>query len=273
MEWLAQRNLRPSTILNYRLTANSLTAAHSVPLRSLETPDLHRWVHRARRPYRGSVAGSPATRNRDISILRSLYDYGVRNGYVDTDPTLNLIQVKNPNKEAATVPDEVFWSTWWQGNDRDRIWLALARWCGLRRFEFAALKWGDVSSYRDSGEITITRKGGDRQVMPIEDLLNLAEQPDVERLFHNWLGVHRGRADRHIYPASKYGSHTWVNKRLHVLNDGAFQPHMLRHTCITEWITVRKLPVHLVAHLAGHRDLSTTSRYVHVRNRELRDYL
>ena len=49
-------------------------------------------------------------------------------------------------------------------------------------------------------------------------------------------------------------------------------PHMLRHTCATEWLE-RGLDIRYVQRLLGHHSISTTETYTHVSDKGLRDAL
>lgn len=46
--------------------------------------------------------------------------------------------------------------------------------------------------------------------------------------------------------------------------------YALRHYAITSWLR-RGIPVHVVQKMAGHRNLSTTQRYVHFLKADLED--
>lgn len=49
--------------------------------------------------------------------------------------------------------------------------------------------------------------------------------------------------------------------------EGKGRSHVLRHTFVTELGEV-DVPAHVIQELVGHKDLKTTARYLHVRERQ-----
>ncbi len=79
---------------------------------------------------------------------------------------------------------------WFDGATVDRLWaaartdgeriaLALTAWAGLRRAEACSLRTGDVQLAVDASSLTVTRKGGRRQELPIARAVANALRPRV----------------------------------------------------------------------------------------------
>ena len=78
-----------------------------------------------------------------------------------------------------------------------------------------------------------------------------------------------------IFPADTHGGHmeTGTLKKQHAkaitLSEvSAFVPFDLRHTCLTRWAKV--MDPFTLKKLAGHADLNTTMRYVHLNDDDVR---
>lgn len=104
---------------------------------------------------------SPHTIQRAHGTLRRALQYGVRWGWIPTNPALNA-EPPVVSRVERRMPTEAdlrafldYWNTW----DPDfTIWVRLAATTGARRGEICALRWSDVDF--DAGTITIRRAAG-----------------------------------------------------------------------------------------------------------------
>jgi integrase len=134
--------------------------------------------------------------------------------------------------------------------------------CGLRPEECHRLKWENV---RDGAiEIFIgKRKASRRRVPASQRVLSILEMRRAASK-SDW-----------IFPASTKSGHveTSTLKKQHAAaiaeaKIAPFVPYDLRHTCLTRWAKV--MDPFTLKKLAGHTDLNTTMRYVHLNDADVR---
>jgi integrase len=127
--------------------------------------------------------------------------------------------------------------------------------CGLRPEEVHRLRWSNI---RDGAIEVHTGKGsGSRRRITVTQRLDaVLAQRDREGPF--------------VFPAPTKSGHIEQSsyKDLHekaVLASAVprFVPYDMRHTCITRWAN-SGMPVAALQKLAGHRNVATTMRYVHL---------
>ena len=143
---------------------------------------------------------------------------------------------------------------------RDRALLMTTYAAGLRVSEVVRLEVSDIDSDRMLLRVRQGKGAKDRYV-PLADSL-LRELRDYWRVFRHevWMfpGLHvqqplsRYRANQ-IYGAAK--------RRVGITKPGGI--HSLRHACATHMIEAG-VDLAIIQHLLGHRDIKTTSRYIHL---------
>jgi integrase len=138
---------------------------------------------------------------------------------------------------------------------------------GLRRGEMVALEWSDVDFKR--GQLTVRRgewegevvtpKGGRSRVVPMTKALQKA-----------LTAIRHLRGDRVFY--QRDGSavdettlRSWMERaqRQAGLAANKGQIHILRHTFCSQ-LAMKGVPAKVIQELAGHADLTTTMRYMHL---------
>jgi len=110
-------------------------------------------------------------------------------------------------------------------------------------------------------------QGTDRQIFEerlIRKLRGILNVPGLKLSHSDW-----------IFPADTHSGHieTGTLKKQHakaITASGvaAFVPYDLRHTCLTRW--ARVMDPFTLKKLAGHTDLNTTMRYVHLNDDDVR---
>lgn len=150
-------------------------------------------------------------------------------------------------------------------HQRVRLMILLAGSAGLRRGELRALRWSDVDFVRRQitirsavwGTVESTTKG------------NRARIVDMTPELHDALKAARGLGDRVLYSLrgeelSNRTIRNWLasaQRRASLeANGGA---HILRHTFCSH-LAMAGVPALAIQKLAGHRDLKTTMRYMHL---------
>ena len=139
LDWHQRRNRSRETIFidTDVLTKLRLPASGPLPWRQSAPRTLEQFVDRPRarrRPehLRGQViAGAPATRRRDITIIRSFYRYLTERGIIANNPALLLVAPKVHNIAPRAIDDD----TW---GVRPRV--ALAGGDALRHLPLALVK-------------------------------------------------------------------------------------------------------------------------------------
>ena len=236
---------------------------------------------------------APATVNRRISVVRTLFKEALLRGEVAIDPSVHLRQIRIAD-ESPTVPlDGHEVRAFLENIDRstllglrDVALLSLMIRTGLRRAEIGPLRVGDLQVQRGHHTLMVLGKGQKRRLVKIPvDVWRdveawLAMRADVERrhgaggdllpsapLFVEVRRVGRGEEChyRATGQAGLTGDAIWHIVKRHLPPAGItapITPHSLRHTFITLALEGHA-PLHKVQYAAGHADPRTTERYHH----------
>jgi integrase len=306
LAWRHRRNRARETMFIYTDVIQKLLVwIGDTPLAAVSTTSLEDFIERPRvrrRPehVRGQkIIGSPATRKRDVTIVRGLYKYLTERARIGVNPALLLASPTVHNVQPKAIDDDLWRAVWChpQLDDTERVALGLGFFCGLRRAEIVSLAPAHVD-VRRMRIVGLPRKGGHEDTRSLESAAALVEQRlphliggssetflDALRRLHEarqskpylmaW-GDALGRADdyhlrgprKDPYP-SGWTPPNVFNKRLRSLlwrcgvPRDAFSVHSLRHSAITSWQRMG-VPLHVVSRLAAHSDITTTMRYVKV---------
>ncbi|HXG90529.1 MAG TPA: tyrosine-type recombinase/integrase [Vicinamibacterales bacterium] len=143
---------------------------------------------------------------------------------------------------------------------------------GLRCGEMMALEWADVDFVKGQlcvqrsdwkGHVTST-KGGRLRYVPLTQRLGVALRA------HRHLRGARVVSEQDGRPLSQKVMQCLVRraaKRANVVHEGI---HVLRHTFCSH-LAMRGAPARAIQELAGHKDLTTTQRYMHLTPAATRD--
>lgn len=205
---------------------------------------------------RMEAGAGPAGVNRTLAVFRQVINRARKKWKVasqDLDWPEHWLKEPRQRVRSLTVPEA----------ERllaclpDHVQLAV-RWSlatGTRKAETYNLTWDDIDLERATA--TVTAKGGHRQTILLEGdaLMVLAETPRTGRY------VFSSKNARKIFEAglAKAG-----------LED--FRWHDLRHTHAT-WLRQRAAKLDVVQRSLGHASVTTTQRYAHVDDGELRSAL
>ncbi|MBI3680710.1 MAG: site-specific tyrosine recombinase XerD [Acidobacteria bacterium] len=214
---------------------------------------------------------------RQLSTLRGLYAFLLREGRIGEDPTVVLPSPRQPRRlprylngeqmdRLTRSPDENK-----PNGIRDRAMIALLYSSGLRVSELCHLEFSDLNL--EMGLVRVTGKGNKERLVPVgrEAVEAVRRYLDSARP-----ALLKGRASRHLFVTARGGKLTrqgfWKALRGHGKKAGAFgelSPHVLRHTFATHLLEggadLRSLQTML-----GHADISTTQIYTHVARSRLR---
>ncbi len=205
LAWQQKRNRAYNTLVVYTDVLNKLLAwIGDTPLAVVSTTTLERFVERPRarrRPAhaRGQVIeGAPATRRRDITVIRSFYKYLTERGLVATNPALLLIPQQVHNIAPKAIDDALWRAVWCHRSldSTERTVLALGCFCGLRRQELVDL----TASHFDLGGhhlVEFKRKGGNNASFPYGSAIRLIAER-LPQLVPEYDPVRRNRRQRCI---------------------------------------------------------------------------
>ena len=241
------------------LRSQLLPAFGAYPLHRISSQDVHRWFDRY-------SATAPGGANQALRLLRTILRHAVQRGRLESDPTRTVQPNPRPRRTRFLSRDEI--RTLHQRLDAsvaerpsctpqaDIIRLLL--FTGCRRSEIVNLRrdeiHGDTLHLRDS-------KTGPKPVY-----LNAAAQRVLARQPRH--------ASPYVFPSARAPERPrspelslWYRVRQRAgLQD--VRLHDLRHSFASQAV-LQGIPIPVVARLLGHRNVSMTFRYAHVRDRDI----
>ena len=219
----------------------------------------------------------PSSTGRNISSLKRLYRYLLRQGKISTDPTLQIDTPKLPRNLPKSLTEQDI-EQLLNAPDvqtplgmRDRTMFEVLYATGLRVSELVTLRTTQVSM--DMGVVRVMGKGSKERLVPLgEEALDwlrryLTEGRAVllagkmsDALFVTARGEGMTR-QMFWYLIKKHAKHGGLNKSL--------SPHTLRHAFATHLLN-HGADLRVVQMLLGHADISTTQIYTHVARERLK---
>ena len=259
-----ERRMSAHTLDNYGRDLQAFAAwmeqAGIASLRKLGGEDLRGFIAAEHR--RGLA---PASLQRRLSALRSLFKFLLARGELATNPAQGLRAPKAKRKLPQVLdPDEtaqlVAVATDTPLGRRDRAMLELFYSSGLRLSELCALRWRELDL--DEGLVHVTGKGNKQRVVPVGSHARAAlaawraDTPSTPTS-----PVFPGRGNAPISPravqarlrAAAQRQGVW--KRVH--------PHLLRHSFASH-VLESSGDLRGVQELLGHADIATTQIYTHL---------
>lgn len=250
-------------------------AEHGVELLAAKRGHVAAWAEAMRRELKadGSRRISEATIARRLSVVSSYFAYGVAEGELTHNPVENMRRPKRVIDEdgAAWLDTEqmkAFLAAAAQHSRRTHALVAVMLTTGARVKEALAANVADLGHTGGHRVLTVTRKGGKRQNLPIA--------PWVGVVLDEYLG---DREDGPLFATRPreggYGRldqpavHRLVRslgKKAGLPHADALHPHSLRHSAITGALEAGA-SLRDVQALAGHADPRTTERYDRMRGR------
>jgi integrase/recombinase XerC len=240
--------------------AQWMEGAGTASLAALGSEDLRSFIASEHR--RGL---SPASLQRRLSAVRSLFKHLVGHGEMKASPAQGLRAPKSARKLPQVLdPDEtaqlVEVATDTPLGRRDRAMLELFYSSGLRLSELCALRWRELDL--DEGLVHVTGKGNKQRVVPVGSHARTAlaawraDTPCAPAA-----PVFPGRGNAPISPravqlrlrAAAQRQGVW--KRVH--------PHLLRHSFASH-VLESSGDLRGVQELLGHADIATTQIYTHL---------
>jgi len=216
--------------------------------------------------HRGGASGK--TLQRELSSLRSLFRYRLREGVSVTNPAQGVRAPKVPRKLPSTLDADQLCALLDHPDDepltlRDTAMIELFYSSGLRLAELVSVDLGDIDM--EDGTLTVTGKGAKTRRVPVGT--------KAREAVRRWLSVRGGLAgseERALF-VSQRGNRIHprtVQQRLNrwALTQGATRnvhPHLLRHSFASHLLESSG-DLRAVQELLGHSDISTTQIYTHL---------
>ncbi|MEQ1917150.1 MAG: site-specific tyrosine recombinase XerD [Gallionella sp.] len=214
---------------------------------------------------------------RNISSLKRLFRYLLRQNRIATDPTLQIDTPKLPRslpKSLSEADVEALLNapdTQTPLGLRDRAMLEVLYASGLRVSELVTLRVSQVSM--DMGVVRVMGKGSKERLVPLGEVA----LEWLRRYLADGRNVLLGRqsSDAMFVTARAEGMTRqmfWYLIKKHALRGGlavALSPHTLRHAFATHLLN-HGADLRVVQMLLGHTDISTTQIYTHVARERLK---
>jgi len=212
-------------------------------------------------------ARSPKTVNNVITVLNTVLKKSVEWNVIDRMPcTIRLVHVPPPPAKFHDFEEfeRLVEAAGKRSHDACLVVL-LGGEAGLRRGEIAALQWSDIDFGKRQLAVRRSRwkghveapKGGRLRYVPMTQRLTVALQA-ARHLRGPWLFC-----DSNGQPLSEYIIANHVDHAARSAKLDARGVHVLRHTFCSH-LAMRGAPARAIQELAGHKDLSTTQRYMHL---------
>jgi integrase/recombinase XerC len=267
-----ERRMSPHTIDSYRRDLTRLLAWRR-ERGGADWPDMTDGEVRTFVAHRHRGGASPRTLGRELSALRSLFEYLLREGAASLNPARTVRPPKGRKRLPNTFdPDQLGAlidadAEHGGGDDplalRDTAMVELFYSSGLRLAELIGVDTRDIDP--QDATLTVVGKGAKTRRVPVGSAALAAIQ--------RWLRV-RGLLAGHDEPAlfvSRRGNRIHprtVQQRLRQWAEqrGAgrnLHPHLLRHSCASHLLESSS-DLRAVQELLGHADISTTQVYTHL---------
>lgn len=218
--------------------------------------------------YRNWLAGRnrPATANRRLSTVHSMFTWAASHGLVPRNPAEHLRRlpsvVLGPRALERQQLDALVDAAG-RRSRRDAVLILVLAQTGLRISEALGLTWASVALARDTGTVTVRRGKGDKyREVPLN--------ATARRALTVWRDLQRPQsalAGSPVFPAPS-GHPLAIRSAEDALArhsraagiDPVVTPHTLRHTFCKALVDAGE-SLDRVAALAGHARLDTTARY------------
>jgi integrase/recombinase XerD len=223
-------------------------------------------------------AGSAATSaNRRLTVFKRYFRWALREGLVESDPTLRLIAARQPLRVPKTLSEAEVEALLGAPDVetprglRDRTMLELMYASGLRVSELVTLK--SVHLSLAEGALRVTGKGAKERLVPFGE--------EAHAWLVRYLGAARAailarRTSDALFVTARGGPMTrqrfWKLIKAHAAQADIatpLSPHTLRHAFATHLLN-HGADLRAVQMLLGHADISTTTIYTHVARERLK---
>jgi integrase len=200
-----------------------------------------------------------ATVNRHKNTLSGIFKYAVQQGYIIDNPLVRISRLKDTNKKIRYLSDHERSALLaaCQASDWPKLYLVvlLAMTTGMRKSEILGLRWNDIE-FSSSLAFLHDTKNGEPRLCPIPSM-TMTELKKFRELGTGFVFPSLIKPEQPIEFKKP-----WL-KALELANIQNFRFHDLRHDFCSQ-LAMHGASLPEIAELAGHKDLQTTKRYVHL---------
>ena len=244
-----------NTVDGYRRYAERFFSHVNKHLSDCTLMDIQLWVM--------TLSSSDNSKRVAVGAIKSLFSFAKQLGVVSANLGVLVKSPKAKNRLAERIltQEEVQLLINSTTNERDRAIIRLLYFAGLRVSELCGLKWRDLKSRSDGGQITVFGKGEKTRTV----LVGAGIWREINSLKGN------SRKDDPVFVSLK-GGHLCRSMVFHIVKNAAkralieanVSPHWLRHSHATHSLD-RGAPIHLLQKTLGHSSVAITEMYLHAR--------
>jgi integrase len=204
---------------------------------------------------RRALVRKPATVNRDLVVLRHMFQKALEWGKAIANPVTHQKPLRAENRRLRYLSHEEITRLLAGAGEILRPLVIVALHTGLRRSELFSLTWQDVD-FRLGVIRVVHTKNGERREIPMTDTLR-----------DTLLRLPRRLASEYLFPGKTGQGLVDIRKRFHrALRDAGIEGfvfHDLRHTFASH-LVMAGVDLMTVKEFLGHKDLKMTLRYAHL---------
>jgi integrase len=263
-----KRGWKPATVVQYRAVRRRLVDGFGPrPLAAIRPRDIAAYIAEMSENY------APATVGVDVSILHALFVSAQREELVETNPATRAERPKVQRKRWRILePAEVARVERAFTDEQARVVFLTLILLGLRRSELQRLKWGNVDLLEGVLRVVASKsEAGERSIaIPsrLRDELTAHYRRTLFKGDQELVFCHPERGT--VYRAETFApaltaalTAAGVDAKLRAFHD-------LRHASLTNGAAAGESPIALMTR-AGHTNMSTTQRYLHLAGTVFRD--
>lgn len=200
--------------------------------------------------HQSSQGMKPATTNRQISAISAIYNYFMRQGYLESNPT----RYENRKKLAELVPNTIPMADLRKAYERNqgvaKFMIGILATTGIRLQEMLELRWSDIDF--DSCSLKIHGKGNRERVVHTSP--KVLEHLEKVRAY--------ARPERPLfYIGQRKARYILYNAVRPFTRAPQVSPHAIRHSYATE-LAKGGINAVAIAKAMGHKSIETTQRYI-----------
>jgi integrase len=208
------------------------------------------------------AAGKGVTANRVIELLRAIFNFAIREGYIESNPAESVTPVAEADRtrflQSAELP--TFLDALEKESQPWPDFFKVALYVGYRRSAVAAMRWQDVDLESSTWSVPGERsKNGEPIVLPVAgqalEILKHRYRNREENAL--WVFPGGGRAGHLTQPKA-----AWA-RILRSAGISDLRIHDLRRT-LGSWMANAGVPLQQIGRVLGHKDARSTQVYAHL---------
>lgn len=201
---------------------------------------------------------SNTTINRDIEVLRKMFNIAIQNGWIIKNPCTGITKLRQENKleRYLTPEEEIRLINACNGrltHLKSIIQFALNT--GMRKEEILGLTWKCIN-FENKKITLLDTKNGKKRFIPINSVVMSILKDAYKNKICEYVFVNHATQTRYSDFKRSFNA---LCKKANIEN---FRFHDLRHTSATRMVGAG-VPITMVKDILGHADIHTTMRYAH----------